>query len=291
MGKRYSEPSLITTRNHPAVKRIRALHSRPERDAAGVFVAEGVRFVIQAAEARSRIEELVVAPDLLTSPSARRLAHRLTHSGTRCLHVSSEVFHSLATTDSPQGIAAVVRQEWLRIEEVDPHEGLCWIAVSSVGSLGNLGTLVRTADAVGAAGFVFLDPRPDPYDPACVRATMGAVFGLRFARASLGGLVAWKQRRGAVIVGTSPTAEVDYQEADYSGPTVVFLGDERKGMSEEEQRACDLMVRIPMVGKSDSLNLGVAGSVVLYELFNQRRRRPGGATERDAPAGTPGTCR
>jgi RNA methyltransferase, TrmH family len=271
MRSHYPASQLISSRNHPAIKQVRALQNRANRDASGVFVAEGVRFFVQAVESRCSIQKLVIAPDLLVSPVARKHAHRLERGGAQCLRVTAEVFQSLATTDAPQGIAAVVRQDWTTPSGMRPEEGLCWIALSTVQSAGNLGTLIRTADAVGAAGLVFLNSGPDPYEPACVRATMGAVFSLRFVRASLSQLISWKRAHRAALVGTSPGAGIDYQ-TPYSDPVVLFLGEERKGMSEDEIRACDLMVRIPMVGTSDSLNLGVAGSLLLYELFNQRRR-------------------
>jgi TrmH family RNA methyltransferase len=227
---------------------------------------EGVRFLAQAAAYRATIEELVVSPCMLTSPTAQRQVRRLIQSGAVCYETPPEVLHSLTTGDDPQGVIAVVRQEWIALEEADPHEGLCWVALSGIRSAGNLGTLIRTAEAVGAAGLILVGECADPYDPACVRATMGASLGLRYARTDLAALLRWKHRRRVRLVGTSPGGEISYRDADYGGPIALFLGSERKGLSEPEVAACDHLVRIPMVGRSDSLNVAIAGAVVLYEI-------------------------
>ena len=139
-------------------------------------------------------------------------------------------------------------------------------------SPGNLGTILRCCDAVGCAGVILLGKATDPYDPACVRASMGALFTQRFVRCTPEEFMAWKQKHGCLLVGTSPHAGDDYQKATYPAPVVLFMGSERKGLPPEFQTLCDRMVRIPMIGSSDSLNLAMATSVLLYEVFNQRRQ-------------------
>jgi len=138
-------------------------------------------------------------------------------------------------------------------------------------SSGNLGTILRTAEATGGSGLILLGDTIDPYDPATVRATMGSQFRQQFVRTSIHELRDWHVRRHFSLVGTAPAAATDYQEADFRGPTVLLLGDERKGLSQELQALCDGVVRIPMVG-TDSLNVSIAAGVLLYEVFNQRRR-------------------
>lgn len=268
-------PSIrITSRNHPALRRIRSLHDRNHRFQTGLFPIEGVRFLHQALEHRAKFEELVVAPDLLRSPVGQKLVRRLVRDGVRCYEVPAEVLHGLCSTDDPQGVLAVVRQDWVSIERADPAGGLCWIALSGVQSAGNLGSLIRTADAVSAAGFFLVGETADPYDPACVRATMGAVFALPFVRTNLRGLIEWKHRHRALLVGTSPAGEVSYRDVPYRTPTVLFLGSERKGLAEPELAACDVLARIPMVGRSDSLNVAVAAGVLLYEVLAQLEAQP-----------------
>ena len=138
-------------------------------------------------------------------------------------------------------------------------------------SPGNLGTILRTGEAVGASGLILIGDGVDPYDPACVRATMGAVFGQRFVRATEGELTAWKRRTGARLIGTSPHAKSDYRAVAYPPGTILFMGGERQGLSAQMQSLCDENVHIPMVGAGDSLNLAVATAVMLYEVFGQRR--------------------
>jgi len=274
---------IIESRNHASIKRLRLLQRRDERERTGLFLAEGMRFVAQAAEAEGEIETVVVAPELLTHPFGQKVARRLRRAGVRSLEVTPEVFHSFSLTEEPQGIAAVVRQRWEPLDRVLPSDGLCWTALSTVHSPGNLGTLLRTSDAVGGAGLILLSPDADPYDPATVRATMGALFSQRFVRATAAELRRWKERHRCALVGTSPAAEEDYHTAAYPPAVVLFMGGERRGLSPEELALCDRVVRIPMVGRSDSLNLAVAAGVLLYELFNQRRV-PGAEPGRDTEA-------
>jgi TrmH family RNA methyltransferase len=136
-----------------------------------------------------------------------------------------------------------------------------------VHSPGNLGTLLRTSEAVGGGGLILLNDDVDPYDPATVRSTMGALFAQRFVCE----FMRWKERHRCMLVGTSPASQEDYHAAAYRAPTVLLMGDKREGLPPALQALCDVMVRIPMVGHADSLNLGVATSIMLYEIFNQRR--------------------
>src|SRR5262249_22173648 len=154
-----------------------------------------------------------------------------------------------------------------------PCNELCWLALQTVRSAGNLGTILRTAAAVGSAGLFVLGSQVDPYDPAAVRATMGALYAQQLVRTTPAALDEWKRRHRCLLVGTSLTAPTDYQARAYHSPTILLMGEERKGLPSDLMALCDDLVRIPMVGGSDSLNLGVATGVMLYELFNQRRRR------------------
>lgn len=270
MTKTGRQPRLVNSVQHFSIRRLLRLQRREERERTGLFLAEGLRFVAQAIEHDAAIEQLVIAPTLLANPFGRKLARELRRAGVPALEVTPEVFRGVAQAEEPQGIAVVVRQRWEPLAQVDGADGLCWIALSAVQSPGNLGTILRTSDAVGGAGAILVGGAVDPYDPAAVRATMGAIFAQRFARASLGEFAAWKRRRGCYLVGTSPGGSVDYRAVRYRAPLVVFMGWERRGLSREDQALCDAIVRIPMVGSSDSLNLAVATGVMLYEVFGQR---------------------
>jgi RNA methyltransferase, TrmH family len=272
MTRFRSSDHLIDQRNHPWIKRIRRLHERAERDRTGLFYVEGMRFVARAFRHHMPIEALVVCQAQLTHSFARHLARRQRRIGTPILEVTPEVMTSLALADDPQGIGAVVRQRWSPLDTVDPWEATSWLMLETVRSPGNLGTTLRTSEAVGASGLMLLGDTLDPYDPATVRATMGSLFSQRFVHTNPYEFSQWRYRRHYTLVGTAPTAATDYQAVEYRGSTILLLGDERKGLSAELQAMCDIMVRIPMAGETDSLNLSVAASLMLYEVYNQRRR-------------------
>lgn len=262
---------IITSTANPKIKWIRKLRERKARQETGCFYAEGLRIVVEAVQQSAPIETLVVAPDLLTSKMGQELVETQRSAGVEVLEVSPDVFQSIALKEAPVGIAAVIRQNWLALTQALLAPGDLWVALDEVADPGNLGTILRTNDAVGGKGLILLDHSTDPYDPTAIRASMGALFSQRLVKASLEEFLAWKQRWGVTLVGTSGASEVDYQDFHYPEPLVVLMGSEREGLSEKHIHACDAMVRIPMVGRSDSLNLAVATALVIYEVFHQKR--------------------
>jgi TrmH family RNA methyltransferase len=262
---------MITSPANPAVKAIRALRQRKERETSGAFFVEGIRLVAEAAQLGAPIERLVVAPDLLESGFGRELVAAQVAAGTAVLEVSAAVFAALSQKDGPQGLGAVIRQRWEPLDALRLDGPPGWVALDRVADPGNLGTIMRTADAVGAGGVILVGPSTDPYDPAALRGSMGAIFAQRLARCAPAELAAWKRASGAFIVGTSDKAARDYQEIVYPQPIVLLMGSEREGLSPELQPLCDALVSIPMRGRSDSLNLAVATGVMLYELLAQLR--------------------
>ncbi len=262
---------IISSTANPKMKQIRALRQRKEREQRGLFFVEGIRIVAEAVQLGAPIETLVVADEVLASAFARELVAQQVAQGVACLHVSADVFQRLSYKDGPQGLAAVVRQQWHPLAAVQPADELCWVALDAVQDPGNLGTILRTSDAVGSAGIILVGDSTDPYDPAAVRASMGAIFAQRLVRASLAEFAAWKAQHGYTIIGAAGHAATDYQAVRYAAPLVLWMGSERQGLTDEQQALCDLLVRIPMVGRSDSLNVAVATAVLLYEVFNQRR--------------------
>jgi TrmH family RNA methyltransferase len=263
---------VITSTGNSTVKGIRALRRRKERERAGLFYVEGIRLVGEAADVPAEVEICVVAPELLTSEFGWKTADRLVDNGATRLEVSADVFRSLSFKEGPQGIAAVVRQRWTDLEDVEPGDELCWVALDAAQDPGNMGSILRTSDAVGAAGAILIGDATDPYDPGAVRASMGAIISQRLVRARWQELADWKRRHGVHVVGTSDSAQLDYQAAQYPRPLVLLLGSEREGLEPEGVGLCDSTVRIPMVGRSDSLNLAVAAGVMLFEIFRQRQQ-------------------
>lgn len=260
---------IISSQSNPALRRIRKLRHRREREQSGLFYAEGIRIVAEAIQVGAVLDTLVVAPELLESAFARRLVDEGCAAGTPVLEVTKTVFASISDKDGPQGLGAVIRQRWDSPETAGQAPVQRWVALSAVQDPGNLGTILRTSDAVGWAGVLLLGPTTDPYDPTCVRASMGAVLSQRLVRMSVAELAIWKSQYRHMVVGTSRAAASDYRRVAYRDPLIVYMGSERQGLSPDEQALCDLMVGIPMVGRADSLNLAVATAVVLYEAFHQ----------------------
>lgn len=260
---------LIRSRANEAVKRVRRLASRKERERTGLYLVEGVQLLEEAVAVGVEVAELVVAPDLLEGRAAQAVSSL--RDRVSLLEVTPEVMDSISPRHGHQGVAAVVRQRWERLAEVHLGDDALWVALNGIELPGSLGTIMRVSDAVGGAGAILIGDSADPYDPASVRASLGAVFSQRLVKATLAQFVEWKQRERAFVVGTSPSGEVDYQAIRYPAAVVVFMGGERVGLSEAERAVCDVTVRIPMVGRVESHHVAVATAIVLYEIFSQRR--------------------
>ncbi len=260
---------LISSLSNPRMKYIRGLRHRQERDETGQFFIEGIRIVAEAVQMGIPIEQLVYAPTLLKSAFAQELIHAQEELGVSSLMVTPDVFKSLSLKEGPQGVGAVLRQRWEPLNDLRLHDARYWIALDAAQDPGNIGTILRTSDAAGSTGLMLLGNCADPYDPGALRASMGAIFSQRLLKASFAEFIQWKQQHGYTVVGTSGAAQHDYRAVRYPRPLVLLMGSEREGLSHEQQEHCDLTVKIPMVGRSDSLNLAVATSIVIYEVFSQ----------------------
>lgn len=265
---------IITSLRNPKVKRLRSLQLRKYRHREGVFLVEGIRLVGEALDCNAPVETLVYAPELLVSQRAQALVARVPPA--RRLAVSAEVFGALSERNQPQGIAAVVR-----IEEPDlsaiPVSNQMWVLVLyQLRDPGNLGAIIRTADAADATGVVIVEPAVDLYDPQTVRATMGSLFALPIVRvADAAALSRWyEQVRGAgvplQVVGSSAHGRVDHYDADYAGPLALLIGSERHGLPAEIRAGIDVLVRLPMAGRATSLNASAAAAALAYEVVRQR---------------------
>ena len=239
---------------------------RHYRDVHGQFFVEGVRSFVAAVDQGATIDALLYSERRDQEPLARKLVRRLKRAGVPFARVSPEQFRSVSRAERASGVAAVVRQQVRDLAHVAPGDGPCWVVLTHVRTPGNLGTLVRTAAAVGAAGFILLGQSVDPFDPAVVRASMGALFQQSFVRASMAQLRDWAQQHHLQVVGASPDGTVAFDQLHYTHPTLLLLGEERRGLSAEQRALCQQLVRIPMAAGVDSLNVGVAGSLLLYAI-------------------------
>lgn len=235
--------------------------------------AEGIRLVLEAIDAGAEIETLVVAPDLLTSDAARQAVATAASSGTPVLELSVAAFESLSRKGGPQGLGAVIRQRWQNLSEMRLAPDAWWLALDRPQDPGNVGAIVRTADAAGVHGVVLIGPSVDPYDPTALRASMGAAFTVPLARAPWTEVVTWARGSGMSLIGAAGHAAAEYRDHTYPSRMVLVMGSEREGLTPDQQAGCDTLVRIPMAGRADSLNLAVATGIVIYEIAHQRRGR------------------
>jgi TrmH family RNA methyltransferase len=257
---------LITSHRNARVKQARALKRRKERNRSGLFVVEGIRHVGEALEANAPLAYLIYAPDLLTSDFALELIISARGKEIPCHATTPEVFETMAGKEGPQGILAVAHQQWADLDSLSPKTTPWLVALVSPHDPGNLGTVLRTLDAVGARGLALLDGGVDPYHPTAVRASMGTVFWHPLLTATTAAFTDWVQAHGYQVYGTSAHGGVDYRAIDYHLPAVLLLGDEREGLTEEQREICTHMARLPMHGRATSLNLSVAAGVMLYTI-------------------------
>jgi TrmH family RNA methyltransferase len=258
--------TLITSRQNPKVKLIRSLDSRKNRNAQGVFVVEGIRHVGEAVESGASLEFLFYSPDLLSSEYAYQLITRLDIEGVPVFQTTHEIFTDLAGKEHPQGILAVVQKNLKPLSSLNGENCAFGVAIESPQDPGNLGTILRTLDAAGADSLIIVSGGTDLFHPTAVRASMGALFWKSVVTASLEEFKAWKTVQGMHVVGSSAHGSVDYREADYPRPVILFLGNEQKGLTEDAQALCETVVRLPMRGKSTSLNLSVAAGILIYQI-------------------------
>jgi len=263
---------MITSTSNERVKIIRKLREKKIRSETGTFYIEGIRIVVEAMQAGNRVQTLLVAPDLVQSPVVADILKDAEKARVEVLEVSKEVFESFSLKEGPQGVAAIVKQRWDTAEDMDWKQPGLWVGLDAVADPGNLGTIMRTMDAVGARGILLIGPCTDPYDPSAIRASMGAVFSLKFVKTGVDEIQRLKEQHNLYLVGTSDAASVDYQDVTYPQHMVLMMGSERQGLQKPLVELCDQMVSIPMAGTSDSLNLAVATGVMLYEVYNQHRR-------------------
>ena len=255
----------ITSLSNPLIKQARALRQKKARLESGSFLVEGIHHIGEAVAAGWRIESVLYAPAMLTSDFAWDLISGLEPTPQP---VSAQVMESLSGKDNPQGILAVVQQKNIRLNELQQLESAA--AIVSPQDPGNLGTILRTLDAVGADALFLLDGGVQLYHPTTVRASMGTIFWKPVIQTSFDEFVRWSQERDYQLIGTSAHGDVEYQTFVPNPPWILVLGNEQKGLSPDQTNACDLTVSLPMKGRVSSLNLAVAAGVLLYQFCNQR---------------------
>jgi len=252
---------IITSLSNPLIKQARALRQKKARLESGLFLVEGIHHVGEVIEAGWEVETVLYASDVLTSAFAHDLITRLAFTPQL---VTAQVMESLADKDHPQGILAVVHQRKTKLNDLPVIRS--GVALVSPQDPGNVGTILRTMDAVNTDALFVLEGGVDLYHPAVVRASMGTLFWKPVIYASFEEFVMWARKGNFQLIGTSAHATVDYMNLDSKDAWVLMLGNEQKGLSPEQLLACDVTVSLPMKGRVSSLNLSVAAGVLLYRL-------------------------
>ena len=268
-----SKYPLISNVHDPRFLTLRSLHTPQGRSRTGRYIIEGIRHLARAVEHNAPIESVFLDPSVLCNPFGQKLAHRLRKRGIPSIRLSQQLYRVMTLAAEPQGIGAVLLQQWTSLQQLRMKRNSLWLAVESIESPGNLGTMIRTAEAAGASGIFMLSPDCDPYDPATVRATMGSLFSQKLVKCLPREFIDWTNSNGVTVVASSPAGLMDYKALHYRFPTVLVIGNEKRGLSEELIGAADFIVRIPMRGNCDSINAAVAAGVLLFEMASQR---PGG---------------
>lgn len=264
-------PEKISSLQNPRVKQLVKLRDRRPRDEAGVFLIEGYREIRRALEKAVRLQELYFAPDWFLGENERALLAQAEAAGAQLFELSRDAFAKVAYRERPDGLLAVAPQ-WRRTlaDLALPAEPFV-LVVEAIEKPGNLGTILRSADAAGCHAVIVCDPVTDIFNPNVVRASTGVLFAVPLVVAESAAVCAWLRASRIRIVVTTPAAATIYSQADLRGPLAVVMGSEQYGLSEFWLQAADLPVRIPMAGQADSLNVAMATIITLFEAVRQRR--------------------
>jgi TrmH family RNA methyltransferase len=252
----------ITSLTNPTVKAVRALHLRKAREETGQFVAEGLKFVIEAIDQGFAPQILMHGRE--SHPLLERAIAATRAARGEVIEVTQDILAKVSRRENPQAVVGVFQQRYAPLETLEPTRAPVWAALHKVRDPGNLGTIIRTVDAVGGGGVILVGECCDPYSVEAVRATMGSIFAVQVARTDEAAFAAWRAAWPGSVVGALLSATTDYRAADYRAPAMILLGNEQQGLPPEMAALCDVNVKIPMRGRADSLNLSVAAGVMLY---------------------------
>lgn len=256
----------ITSLTNPTIKDIRGLALPKNRKESGLFVTEGMKLVADAVEEDWPIKILVYGAKVADHPVVKRVATTAHARGGDVLEVSEAVLSKITRRDNPQMVVGVFEQKLTPKSEIQPGPAGVWVALEGIKDPGNLGTIIRTADAVGAEGVILVGDTVDPFGVEAVRATMGSIFHMKLARMSVDEFKSWRKGWPGIVVGTHLSGKSDYRTIDYDRPVMLFMGNEQSGLPDDLAATCDHLVKIPQAGRADSLNLAIATGVMLYEI-------------------------
>ncbi|WP_374406088.1 TrmH family RNA methyltransferase [Pelagerythrobacter sp.] len=257
----------ITGFSNPTVKFLRSLRDKKHRRRAKRFLAEGLRLLTEARESGRLPDMLVMAEGREAHPLVDALERDVAAAGGEIVETSAEILAKITGKDNPQAIAGVFAEFDTTLAALDRDAAPIWLVAQALRDPGNLGTMLRTGDAVGAGGLILIDDCADPFGVEAVRASMGAVFTQAIAQARWEDFLPWLRGGPGQLVAASLRDAVPYRGAAYARPCFVLVGNESRGLPEAYEAECDLRVTMPMRGRADSLNAAVAGAVLAYEVL------------------------
>ena len=269
--------SAVSSMQNAGVKRVVRLRRRRARDRERAFLIEGYRELLRAVEARLPLESVYHCPAFYLGSNEPALLDRARRDcGAELVPADDAVFAKLSYRDRPDGLLAVAPMpDWTIGRLQEPAADPLYVVATAIEKPGNLGTLLRTADAVGAAALIACDPVTDLFNPNVVRASVGTLFTVPAAQAGAEATRRWLAERGVCTVVTAPAAERCYTDHDLTGAVAVVLGNEQFGLDEAWLRGADAAVSIPMLGRADSVNVAMAGAALLFEALRQRQAAAG----------------
>jgi len=268
-----SEPE-ITSLQNPRVKQVLALRDRRDRDKTGLFIIEGYRELLRALEGQWKIDILFYCPSLFLGSNEGALIQRIAAHGGKTLECSPAVFQKLSYRDRPDGLVGIAPKKSESFSEFTQNlaekKNPFLVVAEAIEKPGNLGTILRSSDAVALDGLIVCDRCTDIYNPNVVRASVGTLFTVPVVEAKGEETLQWLKSQGIAILAATPSAEKEFTQVDMRGPLAIAVGTEQLGLSERWMKNADLQVRIPMHGVADSLNVAMATTLLLYEALRQR---------------------
>lgn len=259
-------PRQITSYSNDTVKLLRSLRDKKARRTQGLFLAEGLRILTEARDSGLLPEIVAFSADGARHPLAAELIAATEGKGGSAIETTPDILSKMTGKDNPQMLLGAYRQPDTLLQKIDRSRSPLWIVAQALRDPGNLGTILRTGDAVGAGGLILIDDCADPFSVEAVRASMGALFTQQIATARWSEFVDWLRGGEGQLLGTSLKTNHDYLEAEYRQPCFLLIGNEQQGLPADYELECDLLVKIPMVGRADSLNAAMATAVMAFAI-------------------------
>jgi TrmH family RNA methyltransferase len=259
-------PRQVTAFSNSTVKLLRSLRDKKARRSEGLFLAEGLRILTEARDSGRLPEIIAFSADGAKHPLAAEIIAATEAAGGDAVETSADILSKMSGKDNPQMLLGAYRQPETSLEAIDRSAAPLWIVAQALRDPGNIGTILRTGDAVGAGGLILIDDCADAFSVEAVRASMGALFTQAIATARWPEFIGWLRSGQGQLVGTSLNTEQNYLMAEYRRPCFLLIGNEQQGLPADYEAECDLLVKIPMAGRADSLNAAMAAAVMAFAI-------------------------